>query len=412
MNRRSPRILFILACALAGAALGVGVGLGIAGLTHKTGMLVMSVGSLLCLAIFALAVTFLLFYGVYSHKRVLNDKTLAPYFARPTAVKDAQALSGMARAQRHAKVMVLSYYDPRLPEKGGLVYAARIHSEIESFFKGRNLYFAAPNRFVFFVLPQEEEGYVELFALLSKKIKKHDPSLRLLIGVSEREIGKDFASVYEEAVAATFDRVLIRENLSLVRYEEIEKEYAALAGLKPNEERFVGQDGDTLRLFPYGYGHGMVDLDFLSPLHLTEEYENASLAKAKEELKAGQEKVGIFFAAPSFHASSFYIALNGVADKKRLIVFLPGDGNPRELTYVAKKIRRMGCQLGYYGVGNSTPLGNLDLEGSYLYLRPDFEADEASVVKAKRRIFAAKNTKCLGGNPADTYHKQEGGDAL
>ena len=66
MSKTRIRILFILSCALAGLSLGAGVGFGVAGLTHKVSIFVLSIGELLGLALLSISVTLLLFVGIVS----------------------------------------------------------------------------------------------------------------------------------------------------------------------------------------------------------------------------------------------------------------------------------------------------------------------------------------------------------
>ena len=409
--KKSSKVFFIIACACAGLSLGVGMGFAVTGLLRIIGLMYVSIGTLFSLVVFALSVMLIAFIGLGAHRKDLNAKTTAPYFAKPTKVKDLAHAATFARKYRHAKVMVVSYFDPKEEEKGGAFYQANINSLIESYFQEKTLYFMAPNRFVFFALKEEEPGYFELFEGLHRKLKKRDASLRLYIGLSKDEVGADFESAYQQANAALIDRFGIKESLSVVRYEELEETSSALAGLEPIERIYENEQGERCRIYPFGY-HGLpAPLSFLGGLGLGEAYENASLGLAKEKLAENQGLVGIYFSPTSFHASSFYLSLNYVKSKKRLIVFLPAFAEAAKLAYAAKKIKRMGCLVGYYGVDASTPLSHLDLEGGYLLIEESFYEEEPSIVKAKKNLFSARGAILLGKRKEHRYHlhSEEGG---
>ena len=401
MSRRS-KVAFIFACLFAGLSLGAGIGFGLAGLAKKIPLFVLSIGEILAFLVLALAIVALLFVGVSTYKRRINQKAVAPYFHKVTAVKDIHFSTGEIRRNRHSKVMVLSYFDPREAEKGGLLHSCGVNSAIENYFQGQTLYFAAPNRFVFFLLPEEEKAIAFKLEGLSKKLKNKDHSLRLLAGVSSSLILNDFQAAYAEAVTALEDKFPARENLSIVRYEDTNPN-TPLAGLSPIEKEFVSASKESIAIYPFGFNNVPADLGILGQLGLREEYEEASLALAKSKMEGRNGKVGIFFSPASFHASSFYLKLAGFAAKKRLIVLLPAKENEPKLGYAAKKIKRLGCLVGYYGVDNTVPISRLDLEGAYLYLDPSFYDEDNGLVKAKKRLFKAKSALTIGGSKEEDF---------
>lgn len=409
MTKGKIRFLFILACALAGISLGVGVGVAIAGLTQKVGLYVLSSVSIMTLALFAISITLLLFVAIAYHKRTLNNKAVSPYFAKPSRCKDLHFIASETKKNAHAKVLILSYYDPRDAEKGGLLHQASVNAAIEKFFGDEILNFAQPNRFVFFVLPEEEKVYDERFAVLSKKLKTKDLSLRLLIGVSSSNVERDFQKAYNEAIAALEERYPVRESLSKIVYNEISSA-SPIAGLSPIEKEFVSPSKETLALYPFGYGGHPSDLSFLGELGHGEDYEQAAIALAKAKLEQRSGKIGIYFSPTSFHTSSFYLLLNAFPDKKRLIVFLPAKENEPKLAFAAKKIRRLGCLVGYYGVDSSVVISRLELDHAYLYLDESFYEEDSSIVKAKKRLFAIHNAVTLGVRKEEGFVLNEGGN--
>ena len=409
MSKVKIRIAFIASCALLGLSLGAGVGFGIAGLNLKISIFVLAIGEILAFVMFAIAATLLLLTAVAFHKRALNQKAVAPYFAKPSRCKELHFIATESRKNRHAKVLVLSYFDPRDAEKGGLLHQASINASIEKYFEGQTLYFSAPNRFVFFAMPEEISNYMGRFEGLAKKLKNKDLSLRLLIGESASMVEKDFQKAYSEAIAALEDRYHVRENLSKVVYGE-EVNASPIAGLRPIELEFVSQVKETITLYPFGYYGHPADLSFLGELGMREDYEAASLELAKAKMAERNGKIGIYFSPASFHASSYYLSLSAFPDKKRLIVFLPASEEEPKLAYAAKKIKRLGCLVGYYGVNGSTVLSRLDLEGSYLYLQESFYDEDISLVKAKKRLFASHNAFTLGVRKEEGYIATTGGE--
>ena len=409
--KKQSKFFFIFACAVAGLSLGIGMGFAVAGLIRYIGLTICAIGTLFSLVLFALAVIAIAFIGLAAHRRDLNAKVTAPYFAKPTRVKDLAHAESFSKKYRHAKVLVLSYYDPKKDEKGGSLYEANINSAIEAFFPERALYFIAPNRFIFFALAEEEQGYLELFDGLNRKLKKRDPSLRLYIGIGKDEVGHDFLNAYDQALAALYERYAVKETLSCIHYEELEDGGSALAGLSPIEMVYQNKEGNLLRVYPYGYNGTITPLSFLGGLGLSEAYKNASLGLAKEKLSEGEDLVGIYFSPTSFHTSSIYLSVNHIKDKKRLVVFFPATAGESKLAYASSKIKRMGCRIGYYGVNETTPLSSLDLEGGYLLLDPSFYEEEPSIVKSKKNLFASRGAITVGQtNEAYSLRKEEGGE--
>ena len=408
MTKKHIKIVFLLACLLCGLSFGAGLGFAITGLNKNISLFVLSIGETISFLVFALAVVLLLYVGIYAHKKTLNLKAVTPFFAKVSRCKDIHFVTAESRKNQHAKVLVLSYFDPRDGEKGGTFHQAGINSAIEAFFCDRTLYFDAPNRFIFFVLPQEEEVLMDLFVALAKKLKNKDLSLRVLGGISDSDVGRDFPKAYAEAVAALGDCYPVRENLSFVRYEQRRSE-SPLAGLEPIEMNFVSEAGEQIALYPFGYHDRPIGLSFLGELGMAQDYETASLDLARKQMNERDGKIGIYFAPTSFHSSAIYLSLSAFPEKNRLIVMLPANETEPKLSYAAKKIRRLGCLIGYYGVDADTPISRLDLEGSYLYLEDGFYDEEGSIVKAKKRLFASRNAITLGKRKEEGYVYDKGG---
>ena len=402
MLKGKYRVLFILLCALAGISLGVGVGFSIAGLSHLVGIFLLSIGTVLAMLLFAISVTLILLLGVAAHKADINDKVTAPYFAKPTRVQSLEGARGVMKRHKNCRLLLLSYYDPKENERGGLLGKAAINSKIEAFFQDRPLFFEAPDQFAFFLVDEELYGFHELVSSLSRKLKKDYPSLRLLGGLSEDKLGKDYKQAYYQAKTALFDRFMIRESASIVSFEELNQIYFGVAGLNPIAREYTSKEGETIHAFPYGYNGVPVSLAFLGGIGLTETYEEAMISLAREELGKTKEKVAIFIAPSSLFISGIYLRLSQLKDKKRLIVFLPA-GESERLSYATKKIKRLGCRIGYYGLSAVTPLLDLDLEGSYLLLEEAFYEEEPSLLRAKKRLFATSGALTLGEHKDDTF---------